>query len=121
VRPGHLAATHRAGHEGHDRSRAQLLFNLVEAICFWLYQGYTVSMKRAVSIPDRLFNAAERAAKRQKVSRSRFYARAVEAYLKTQQAKGVKEALDAIYATEDSSLDPVIARMQSLSIGREEW
>ena len=41
--------------------------------------------------------------------------------LKTQEAKGVKEALDAIYATEDSSLDPVIARIQSLSIGREEW
>jgi hypothetical protein len=85
------------------------------------YQGYTIGMKTAISIPDRLFNAAERAAKRQKVSRSRFYARAVEAYLKTQQAKGVKEALDAVYATEDSSLDPVIARIQSLSIGREEW
>jgi metal-responsive CopG/Arc/MetJ family transcriptional regulator len=78
-------------------------------------------VKTAISIPDDLFHAAERAAKRQKVSRSRFYARAVEAYLKAQRAKGVKEALDAIYATEDSSLDPVIARMQSLSIGREEW
>jgi metal-responsive CopG/Arc/MetJ family transcriptional regulator len=78
-------------------------------------------MKTAISIPDPLFHAAERAAKREKVSRSRFYARAVEAYLKTQRAKGTKEALDAIYASEDSSLDPVIARMQSLSIGREEW
>ena len=86
-----------------------------------LYQGYTFSMKTAISIPDRLFNAAERAAKRQKISRSRFYARAVEAYLKTQQAKGVKEALDAVYASESSELDPVIARIQSLSIGREEW
>jgi metal-responsive CopG/Arc/MetJ family transcriptional regulator len=78
-------------------------------------------MKTAVSIPDPLFHAAERAAKRQKISRSRFYARAVVAYLKTQQAKGVKEALDAIYAIGDSSLDPVIARIQSLSIDREEW
>jgi len=86
-----------------------------------LYQGYAISMKTAISIPDPPFRAADRAAKRQKVSRSRFYARAVEAYLKTQQANGVKEALDAIYATEDSSLDPVIARIQSLSIGSEEW
>ena len=78
-------------------------------------------MEIALSIPDPLFRAAEQAAKRQKVSRSRFYARAVEAYLKTRQAKGVKEALDAVYATKDSSLDPVIALMQSLSIGREEW
>jgi metal-responsive CopG/Arc/MetJ family transcriptional regulator len=78
-------------------------------------------MKTVISIPDDLFHAAERAAKRQKVSRSRFYARAVEAYLRTQRAKGVKEALDAIYGRDDSSLDPAIARMQSLSIGREEW
>ena len=86
-----------------------------------LYQGYAISMKSAISVPDALFQAAERAAKRQKVSRSRFHAQAVEAYLKAQRAQGVKEALDAVYATEDSSLDPVIARMQSLSIGREEW
>jgi metal-responsive CopG/Arc/MetJ family transcriptional regulator len=78
-------------------------------------------MKTAISIPDPLFRAAERAAKRQKVSRSRFYAKAVAAYLKSQGDKSIKEALDAVYATEDSSLDPVIARIQSLSIGREEW
>jgi len=78
-------------------------------------------VKTALSIPGRLFHAAERAAKRQKVSRSRVYARAVEAYLKGQDAKGVKDAPNAIYATEDSSLDPVIAGMQSLSLGPEEW
>ncbi len=78
-------------------------------------------MKVTVSIPDRIFRAAERAAKRQKVSRSRFYAQAVEAYLKAQSSKHITEALNAVYATEDSSLDPVMARIQSLSIGREEW
>jgi metal-responsive CopG/Arc/MetJ family transcriptional regulator len=78
-------------------------------------------MKTAISIPDRIFRAAERAAKRQKVSRSRFYAQAVEAYLKVQSGKHITEALNAVYATEDSSLDPVMARIQSLSIGREDW
>ncbi len=78
-------------------------------------------MKTAISIPDPLFKAAERAAKRQKISRSRFYAKAVAAYLNSQRDKSIKEALDAVYATEDSSLDPVIARIQSLSVGREEW
>jgi len=78
-------------------------------------------MKTAISIPDPLFKAAERAAKRQKISRSRFYAQAVAAYLKSQSDKRVTEALNAVYATEDSSLDPVMARIQSLSIGREEW
>jgi predicted transcriptional regulator len=74
-----------------------------------LYQGYAISVKTAISIPDPLFRAADRAAKRQKVSRSRFYSRAVEAYLKTQQSKGVKEALDAVYASERSELDPGLA------------
>jgi len=74
-----------------------------------LHQGYAISVKTAISIPDPLFRAAERAAKRQKVSRSDFYAQAVEAYLKAQRAQGVKEALDAVYATEDSSLDPGLA------------
>ena len=78
-------------------------------------------MKTAISIPDRIFRAAERAAKRQRVSRSRFYTQAVEAYLKRQSDKRITEALNAVYATEDSSLDPVIARMQSLAIGREDW
>jgi metal-responsive CopG/Arc/MetJ family transcriptional regulator len=78
-------------------------------------------MKTAISIPDRLFNAAERAAKRQKISRSRFYAQAVEAYLKAQRAQGVKEALDAVYATEDSSLDPGLAAAAYHILSKEKW
>lgn len=78
-------------------------------------------MKTAISIPDPLFKAAERAAKRQKLSRSRFYAKAVAAYLNSQRDKSITEALNAVYATEDSSLDPVIARMQSMAIGPEDW
>jgi metal-responsive CopG/Arc/MetJ family transcriptional regulator len=78
-------------------------------------------MKTAISIPDRVFRAAERAAKRQKMSRSRFYTRAVEAYLNAQSSKRITEALNEVYATEDSSLPPEIVRMQSLSLGREDW
>ena len=88
---------------------------------FDITPGYATALKTTISIPDRIFRAAERAAKRQKVSRSRFYAQAVEAYLKAQSGKRITEALNAVYATEDSSLDPVMARIQSLSIGREEW
>jgi metal-responsive CopG/Arc/MetJ family transcriptional regulator len=66
-------------------------------------------VKTAISIPAPLFHAAERAAKRQKVSRSRFYAKAVAAYLKSQREKRIKEALDAVYASEPSELDPALA------------
>jgi hypothetical protein len=82
-------------------------------------------LKVSLSIPDRIFRAAERAAKLQKVSRRRFYAQAVEACLKAQSGKPsdkqITEALNAVYATEDSSLDPVIAQLQSLAIAREDW
>jgi len=78
-------------------------------------------MKTAISIPDPLFKAAERAAKRHKMSRSRFYSKALAAYLRASQEKGVKKALNALYATESSSLDPAITRMQSLAIGSEDW
>ena len=78
-------------------------------------------MKTAVSIPDPIFKAAERAAKRAKIWRSRFYARALEEYIEQQKSKRIKEALDEIYSTESSELDPVIARLQSEALGREDW
>lgn len=67
--------------------------------------SYTAGVKTVISIPDPLFHAAERAAKRQKISRSRFYAKAVAVYLKSQREKGIKEALDAVY-TSEPELDP---------------
>jgi len=78
-------------------------------------------MKTAVSIPDRIFRAAERAAKHQRVSRSRFYAQAVEAYLKTQQAKGVTDALNAVYGNGSSELDPDLATAAYHLLAEEKW
>jgi metal-responsive CopG/Arc/MetJ family transcriptional regulator len=78
-------------------------------------------MKTAVSIPDPLFKAAERAAKRQKVSRSRLYAKAIQEYLERRRSRGIKEALNEIYNTESSELDPVLAHLQSEAIGQEDW
>lgn len=87
----------------------------------WYNSSYTGTVKTAISIPDPLFHAAERAAKRQKVSRSRFYARAVESYLKSQQGKATKEALDALYATEPSELDPGQTAAAYRLLSKEKW
>ena len=78
-------------------------------------------MKTAISIPDPLFRAAERAAKRQKVSRSRLYAKALQEYLERRRSKEITKALNKIYGTEPSELDPVLARLQSEAIGPEDW
>ncbi len=32
-----------------------------------------------------------------------------------------KEALDQVYSTESSELDPVITRLQGEALGREDW
>ena len=78
-------------------------------------------MKTAISIPDPLFAAAERASRNLGMSRSQFYSEAVKLFLKSRPSQGVKEALDAVYRSEDSRLDPVLAAMQDASLELEEW
>ncbi|MGA3167172.1 MAG: hypothetical protein ABSF14_13770 [Terriglobia bacterium] len=78
-------------------------------------------MKTAISIPDPLFQEAERLTKRLRIPRSQLYARALEAYLQCQRSKGIKEALGQVYSTESSELDPVISQLQAMALGREEW
>ena len=74
-------------------------------------------MKTAISIPDAVFEQADRFAARKEISRSEFYSRAVQAYLA--QEDRVTEQLDAVYATEDSSLDPILAEIQHRTIREE--
>jgi antitoxin MazE6 len=79
-------------------------------------------VKTAISIPDDLFRAAERAAKRLGLSRSEFYQRAVAAFLERQSDTLVTDALNEIYQSEEPGLvDPVLERMQRASLPREEW
>jgi predicted transcriptional regulator len=78
-------------------------------------------MKTAISIPDVVFDEAESLAKRMRVSRSRLYAQAVAAYFAARRRKGVREALDEIYARENTTVDAVLARMQASSLPREKW
>ena len=80
-------------------------------------------MKTAISIPDTLFIASERLAKRLGISRSELFQRAVRSFIDQQKADGVTESLDALYESESvsSELDPVIERLQGASIAKEDW
>ena len=84
-------------------------------------RGYTCPVKTAVSIPDPVFAEAERVSQRLRMSRSRLYTVAVENFLRAHRSKGVKEALDAVYAVEPSQLSTTLAAMQLASLAREEW
>ena len=78
-------------------------------------------MKTAVSIPDPIFHDAEALAKRLGMSRSELFSRALEAYLGAHKHDSVREALDAIYSEEASSLDKTLAHMQWASLPKEDW
>lgn len=58
--------------------------------------GYTLGMKTAVSVPNEVFERAERLAKRLKVSRSELYSRALREYLAQHSPDEVTQALDAV-------------------------
>ncbi|HSF39075.1 MAG TPA: hypothetical protein VLT87_04725 [Thermoanaerobaculia bacterium] len=78
-------------------------------------------MKTAVSVPDQLFDAADRFARRLGLSRSELYSKALQEYLGSHREEGITEALDRIYEKEDSSLDPVLASIQAFSLPKGEW
>ena len=78
-------------------------------------------MKTAISLPDSLFYAAERLAKRLDISRSKLYADAVSNYLKNREMDIITETLNEIYEDEASPLPKTLLDIQARSIGNEQW
>lgn len=78
-------------------------------------------MKTAISIPDKLFSAADRYAKNHGYSRSQLFAEAVDLYLKQHPADQITQKLNEVYSAESAELDQALATMQSGSIAQEEW
>jgi metal-responsive CopG/Arc/MetJ family transcriptional regulator len=78
-------------------------------------------MKTAISIPDLIFEAAERVAKRFGVSRSQLYTKAVTEYLIGHHRDDVTEKLNEIYKKESSELDPICHALQFSSVQKDEW
>lgn len=78
-------------------------------------------MKTAISIPDKLFDAAEKYAKATGVSRSNLYARALELFLQQHPADHITAKLNDVYEKQGSKLNKTVSAMQFQSIDREEW
>ncbi len=93
----------------------------------WLRGGITAvilcNMKTAISIPDEIFEQAERLAKTRGWSRSELYANAVSAFLNSERFSGVRDKLDAVYGNgaEDSTVEPLLAHAQARSVAKEKW
>ena len=78
-------------------------------------------MKTAISIPDELFESAEQFAQRRGLSRSELYATALRQYLQGHNNAAITQQLDALYADEQSALDPAIAMAQTQALQKDGW
>lgn len=78
-------------------------------------------MKTAVSLPNPLFKAAEKLAKRMKVSRSELYARAIDRFVTQHDEAELTRRANEVCDKVDTSLDPAIKRSQARLLSGEKW
>ena len=78
-------------------------------------------MKTAVSIPDPIFEAAERTAKRKGISRSELYARAIEALVRAEDETEITASLNRVYGDDPATLDAALSTLPARVLEREEW
>jgi len=78
-------------------------------------------MKTAVSIPDDVFEEAERLARRMKCSRSKIFSRALAEYIARHSADRVTEAMDRALAELDGAPDPFAVAAGRRTLDRTEW
>ena len=78
-------------------------------------------MKTAVSIPDDIFQGAERYARRTKKSRSRLFSEALQEYLARHAADEVTEAMNSVCAELGETKDPFVSSSARRVLERSEW
>jgi hypothetical protein len=77
-------------------------------------------LKTAISLPDPLFDAGERAAQRLGISRSELYAKALATFLKADEGDDVTQEINRALQGAALPLDAVLARAQAASLGPDE-
>lgn len=78
-------------------------------------------MKTAISIPDKLFQAADQYAKSHGFSRSNLYAKAVAQFLEQHPTDYITKQLNEVYSDKSSKLDQTLSTMQFNSFEKEIW
>jgi metal-responsive CopG/Arc/MetJ family transcriptional regulator len=67
-------------------------------------------VKTAISLPDALFEEADRLAKKRGISRSELYAHALEEHLAKTRSAEIRESYDRVYGAEETDEDRALAR-----------
>lgn len=78
-------------------------------------------MKVAISVPDDVFDAAERLARQRAVPRSRLFTEALEEYVSRHDSEAVTEQLNEVYSVENSAVEEAVTHAQSQSVADEAW
>ncbi len=78
-------------------------------------------MKVAISVPDTVFDAAERLAKERRVPRSQVFSEALEEYVAKHDGASVTARLNAVYDGETSTVDSAFLSAQYASLSHEAW
>jgi metal-responsive CopG/Arc/MetJ family transcriptional regulator len=78
-------------------------------------------MKTAVSIPDQVFEQAERLAKRTRKSRSHVFSSALREYVARHSPDEVTEAMNRVCEQVGEQGDPFVARAARRTLERSEW
>lgn len=86
-----------------------------------LAPGYTPGMKTAISVPDEVFEEAERLARRTKRSRSELYSVAMSEYLARHSPDEVTEAMNRVVDEVGQEGDEFMAAAGRLTLQRTEW
>jgi metal-responsive CopG/Arc/MetJ family transcriptional regulator len=90
----------------------------------WVIPGYTRGMKTAISIPDETFDRAERRAAALGMSRSEFFTRAAQCYLRELEASSLTASIDAaveLVGVDESTTAAVTAAHRLLAADEDAW
>jgi metal-responsive CopG/Arc/MetJ family transcriptional regulator len=78
-------------------------------------------MKTAISIPQTIFESAEKLAEKMGLSRSQLYVTAIRDYVEGHMDETVTAKLNEVYAQQDSKLNPALKKLQTKSIPKDRW
>jgi antitoxin MazE6 len=78
-------------------------------------------MKTAVSVPDDVFESAERLARRERRSRSEVYSAALREYVARHSPDEITDALNRVVADVGGTIDPFVARAALRILESTEW
>jgi hypothetical protein len=83
--------------------------------------GYTLGMKTAISLPDRVFREAERYAHRTKRTRSQLYCEALAEYLARHSSEEVTAAMNSVVDQVGPAVDRFASAAARRTLERTEW